>query len=97
MLRAFLSRSVASPTSSGLLSPLPARFYASSVFALTVFFVGLTIWRVPVEGYLVTSEVGVADAHDPPWQQLAEGGWRERGGFNAISQQQVADAILRGG
>ena len=62
MLRAFFSRSVARPLRVGIKSFACKGLYASSVFALTVFFVGLTIWRVPVEGYVVISEVGMADA-----------------------------------
>ena len=37
---------------------IPTRLYGTTVVSLAVFFTGLIVWRVPVDGYLAVSEVG---------------------------------------
>ena len=72
---------------------LPTRWYTSIVAALAVFFVGLTIWRVPVVGYLVISEVEFSGS--PP-ALLTAGESPPSPGVSLAEEntrQQIADAI----
>ena len=76
------------------LAKIPTRLYGMTVVTLAVFFVGLIVWRVPVDGYLAVSEVGqrvlVRTADDQPAD--ASGDLWDRQQSSALHQA-LADAI----
>ncbi len=83
-------RQSAMPTTNAQPSPLPTPLYGAAVVALTVFFVGLMIWRSPIQGYLVTSEVTLphsSDRGDLPVASTVQQAVPE------LSLQQIANAV----
>ncbi len=93
MIRRKISQSattaVAAETPPGTLP----RLYSPTVVALAVFFIGLTIWRVPVVGYITTCEMEfpratTAISPSDPTPAIAHSLLAEE-----IMRQQVADAV----
>ncbi len=76
-------------------SQLPSPLYGLTIVSLAVFFVGLIVWRVPIEAYVVVSEVGrraVADpTANPPPTDLGSETWDSQ--QMASIRQALADAI----
>ncbi|MHB8970838.1 MAG: hypothetical protein ACYC3X_15085 [Pirellulaceae bacterium] len=74
---------------------LPSPLYGLTIVSLAVFFAGLIIWRVPVEAYLIVSEVGRrAVVEGSPATQSADFVFETRDGQQMASiRQALADAI----
>jgi hypothetical protein len=80
----------------GALRPkIPTRLYGMTVVSLAVFFVGLIVWRVPVDGYLAVAEVGqrlfARSAYEDRAEEATSGSW-DRQQSSALHQA-LADAI----
>jgi hypothetical protein len=76
-------------------SPLPTRLYGMTIVSLAVFFAGLIVWRVPVDGYLAVSEVGRRILVQPGQDDQVAAARSDTGDsqqFSAIHQA-LADAI----
>ena len=69
--------------------PLPTPLYSSVVVALAVFLLGLTLWRSPIEGYVVTAEITSSEV-DGPKSPTATGADSQS---VALNLQHIADAI----
>ena len=76
-------------------SQLPSPLYGLTIVSLAVFFMGLIVWRVPIEAYVVVSEVGRRAVTDgtanPPPTDLASETWDSQ--QMASIRQALADAI----
>ncbi len=76
-------------------SQFPSPLYGLTIVSLGVFFLGLIVWRVPIEAYVVVSEVGRRAVTDgtanPPPTELAAKTWDSQ--QMASIRQALADAI----
>ncbi|MHB8952436.1 MAG: GumC domain-containing protein [Pirellulaceae bacterium] len=74
---------------------LPSPMYGMTIVSLAMFFIGLIVWRVPVEAYLVVSEVGRRGVSqgmaDTPSPEVACETWDSQ--QLAAIRQALADAI----
>lgn len=68
---------------------LPSPLYGCTIIALAVFFVGLIAWRVPVEAYIVVSQVGCRSLA----RQEAGARSAQDGALFTATRQALANAI----